>query len=140
MKFQSLALVASAAWPVAAFPQIGRQVDSTKVQAERWYDQKRAEECPFAKRAANAEAEAPAACPFASMGQAKEKRAATFDAEKQRVSVSGEHAFRAPDKSKGDQRGKNPMQPRPKRTPKLTLSQRSLPWPQCPGKPRLPAA
>ncbi|RBA20642.1 hypothetical protein FPRO05_08089 [Fusarium proliferatum] len=42
-------------------------------------------------------------CPFA-----KEKRAAKFNAEKQRISVSGEHEFLPPNLKAGDQRGPCP--------------------------------
>ncbi|KAF5608527.1 Aromatic peroxygenase [Fusarium pseudoanthophilum] len=57
----------------------------------------------------------PAACPYSEEKRdagerpfAKDKRAAKFDAKKQRISVSGEHEFLPPSLKAGDQRGPCP--------------------------------
>lgn len=105
MRFQNLALLASTASSVVAFLSIGRSADAMKAESEKWHDQKRAAaKCPFADASDEVKRAEEAGCPFAA-GKKQKKRAAAFDPVKQRVSVSGEHAFRAPDKSKGDQRG-----------------------------------
>ncbi|KAM0329874.1 hypothetical protein ACHAQA_004039 [Verticillium albo-atrum] len=100
MKFQAVALAASLASSVAAFPSL----NAAQLEALKWHTEKRAEGCPFAQ-AENANVADVSDCPFS--GQKKEKRA-VFDAEKQRISVDGEHEFVAPNIKGGDQRGPCP--------------------------------
>lgn len=79
-----------------AFPQLNPE----QVEAYRRHAERSPEACPSAAQQEKREA---GDCPYA-----KEKRAAKFDAKKQRISVSGQHAFHAPNFKAGDQRGPCP--------------------------------
>ncbi|KAG5659672.1 hypothetical protein KAF25_002231 [Fusarium avenaceum] len=94
-------LAAACIFPTAlAFPQLSpEQLETYRRHVER---NAVPEACPFAAEREKRDAEA--GCPFAK----KEKRAAKFDAKKQRVSVSGEHQWKAPNFKLGDQRGPCP--------------------------------
>lgn len=98
MKYQTLAVAASLLSTATAFPRM----DAEQLETYKRHLEESEAGCPFSQ-AEEKNAEPPADCPFS--GQNKAKRAATFNAEEQRVSVDGEHEFKAPDIEGGDERG-----------------------------------
>ncbi|KAH7030654.1 uncharacterized protein B0I36DRAFT_243142 [Microdochium trichocladiopsis] len=77
-------------------------MDPAQIEALQQHAAREAAGCPYAKRA-EAEAEARSECPFG-----KKKKRATFNAQQQRISTSGEHAWVEPNFEAGDQRGPCP--------------------------------
>ncbi|KAI0814073.1 hypothetical protein GGR55DRAFT_687083 [Xylaria sp. FL0064] len=69
-------------------------------------DARHAQGCPFAQAAVR-DTDPESGCPFAA-AKGKAKRTYTFNAEEQRISVDGEHAFVPPNFKAGDQRGPCP--------------------------------
>jgi hypothetical protein len=91
MKYSLLALAAVSLDVVAAFPRM----DAGQLKTyQRAVEDSAQQGCPYAKKS-------------------QQDKRATFNAERQRVSVDGQHAFRAPDFDAGDQRGKPPVPIRP---------------------------
>lgn len=102
MKYQALAVAASFITTAAAFPRMNAEQLETY---QRHAEQDPSAGCPFAAQAQQAKADAASGYPF-SGSKEKTKRAATFNAKEQRISVDGEHEFIPPDFDAGDERGK----------------------------------
>jgi hypothetical protein len=100
-----------------AFPQMSAE----QLKTYQEYAKRSPTACPYAQQENRDAGE----CPFA-----KEKRAAKFDAKKQRISVSGEHEFLPPNVKAGDQRGKSASAQHGVNTNEMS---RTLPWTQCLG-------
>ncbi|EWZ31052.1 uncharacterized protein FOBCDRAFT_208302 [Fusarium oxysporum Fo47] len=94
--FLSSWLAAACLFPTAlSFPQMSAE----QLKTYQEHVKRSPAACPYSQEEKRDAGE----CPFA-----KEKRAAKFDAKKQRISVSGEHEFLPPNLKAGDQRGPCP--------------------------------
>ena len=99
MKYTLFALATLLAQDVIAFPAEIAEDIMRRVQngEEKWVEERAAAAgCPFAKREAEAKADAEPGCPFAKTKRQAPGVIPPFDPKLQYVSTSGDHKFVAP--------------------------------------------